>query len=100
MTTGLVREPFGQAAVRDESNDNKSRGFKKYISPWQSIDASAAYVFRHEIGIVPHVVSVIQATDSQGTGQTEATSISFASTPTTVTVTNSGAARFFRVRAF
>jgi len=91
--------PVG-APLRDEFDDIKSQGFRKYVSPWVRIDASGSYGFSHGLKEIPHVVSVLVATDSQGSNEQEASALSVVKTGTIVTVTNSGDPRFFRVRAF
>lgn len=86
--------------LRDELEKLRDRGVNKYSSPWVSIDAGAVGTFTHGLGEIPTVVSVLEATDSQGTGQAEASSVTISRTVTLVSVANTGTARFFRVRAF
>lgn len=100
MSLDNVRNLNQDAPTRDDIDDIKRKGFKKYVSPWVSIDASASYDFRHGLSEIPHVTSVLEAEDSQGSGQATASSVTVASTVTLVSVTNTGTARFFRVRAF
>lgn len=94
--TDLTIDP----ALRDELARIKQDGFKRYLSPWVSIDATSSYSFPHGLKEVPHVASVLEATDSQGTGETEATSVTVTKSVTMVNVTNTGTPRFFKVRAF
>lgn len=100
MSLDNVREPHISPAVRDDLEDIKSKGFSKYVSPWVSIEGTGFYDFPHGLREIPHVASVLEATDSQGTGQAVASNVTIASTVTMVRVTNTGAARYFRVRAF
>jgi len=100
MSLDAVRNLNQDAPTRDEIDDVKRQGFKKYVSPWVRIDAGSSYNFTHGLSEIPHVVSVLEATDSQGSGQTSAASVTVTSTVTLASVANTGAARFFRVRAF
>lgn len=87
-------------ALKDDLHKAKRDGFKRYLSPWVRIDASESYSFPHGLREIPHVASVLEATDSQGTEQAEASSVTVTKTVSIVGVTNSGTPRFFRVRAF
>lgn len=100
MSLDNIREPFHDPAQRDDFEDVKRQGFKKYVSPWVRIDAGSSYQFPHGLLEIPHVVSTLEATDAQGAAQAEATSVTITKTVTMVAVANAGAARFFRVRAF
>lgn len=100
MSLDNVREPFSDPAQRDDFEDVKRQGFKKYVSPWVRIDSGSTYQFPHGLLEIPHVADALEATDSQGTGQAEASSVTITKTVTMVAVANAGAARFFRVRAF
>jgi hypothetical protein len=98
-----VREPYNEPSHRDDIQGIKQHVQKRYISPWVSIEGGTSYGFPHGLGEVPAVVSVLEATDSQGTGAADASSMTATKTVTLVTVANTAAAgtvRFFRVRAF
>lgn len=99
MSLDAVRNLNQDAPTRDEIDEIKRQGIRKYISPWVSIDASSSQSFQHGLGYVPMVVSVLSATDSQGAGEGDASSFSTLSSVTTIVVVNSGSARYFRVRA-
>ena len=86
--------------LQDDLREIKHQGFKRYASAWTRIDASASGSFTHGLLEVPHVVDVLEATDSQGTGSASAASVTTTKTGTLITVANAGTARFFRVRAF
>lgn len=100
MSGENIRNVRQDPATRDELDDIKRQTFQKFVSPWQSIAGSATGTFRHNLGEIPHVVSVLEATDSQGSNQAEASSVTVTRTGTIVSVANTGSARFFRVRAF
>ena len=100
MTLDSIRNLDLPAPSRDEIDELKQQGFKRYVSPWVRIDAAGTYSYPHGLGDIPHVISVLGATDAQGTAQTEATSVTVTSTVSMVVVANTGAARFFKVRAF
>jgi len=100
MNIDNVRELQVDPALRDHLEEIKANILKRYVSPWVSINASAFYDFPHGLEDIPHVVSVLEATDSQGTGKTAASSMTATTTVTMVRVTNTGTARFFLVRAF
>lgn len=85
--------------VRDDIEDTKKHAVRRYVSPWTRIDAAASATFQHGLGEIPYVADVLEATDSQGTGEAAAATITVTKTGTLVTVANGGAARFFRVRA-
>lgn len=90
-------------ALRDVLRDLHQLGFKRYLSPWTRIDMNSASVeFIHGLQEIPSVVSVLQATDSQGTGQAEATNTTVTKTTVSVTVVNTSTTtpKFFQVRAF
>ena len=100
MKPDTVQEPKVSPAVRDEFDAFRRGGAKRYSSAWTRIDAAAAVEFTHGLREIPHVVDVLVASDSQGSDAAEANAFSSSKTDRLVTVTNSGAARFFRVRAF
>lgn len=87
-------------ALHDDLKEMKQHGFKKYVSPWTRIDASASVSFQHGLFDFPHVADVLEATDVQGASAAAASSVTVTKTSTVVTVANGGTARFFRVRAF
>jgi hypothetical protein len=100
MSLDNVRNLHESAPTRDEIEEIKRQGIRKYVSPWVRIDEAASYSFPHGLGEIPVLTSVLSATDSQGTEQAEATSVTVTTTVNMVAVANAGAARFFRVRAF
>ena len=87
--------------TRDELDDLKRQDFRKYVSPWKSIGPGESFDFRHGLPNFPSVASVLEADDSQGTGQSDSSSSTVTKTVTLIRVANTGSAvRFFRVRAF
>jgi len=100
MSLDAVRNLNQDASTREEFDDIKRQGLRKYVSPWVRIAASGSYAFTHGLLEIPHVTSVLEASDAQGTGQAIASSVAVTPTVTLVSVANTGAARFFRVRAF
>ena len=100
MPIDNVRELDQPAPSRDELDEIKRQAFKRYVSPYVSIDGGESYSYAHGLGDIPHLVSVLEATDSQGTGVAMASDVTVTNTVTLVTVENTGAARYFRVRAF
>jgi hypothetical protein len=100
MNIDNVRELQVDSGLRDHLEEIRANILKRYRSPWVRIDAAASYNFPHGLGDLPHVVSVLSASDSQGTGKVAASSATVTTTVTMVSVTNTGAARFFLVRAF
>ena len=100
MNIDDVREFGGDPAGRDEIKEIKQQILKRYVSPWVSIEGAASHSFSHGLQEVPHLTSVLEATDAQGTGRVVASSVTVTSTVTIVSVTNNGSARYFQVRAF
>jgi len=100
MSLGTVRVLPIDPALRDEIDEIKDQGLRKYLSPWVRIQASASFDFPHGLNDIPHVSDVLEATDSQGSGAASASSVTVTKTGTIVRVVNSGSARYFRVRAF
>ena len=99
MSLDSVRNLHQNAPLRDDIDDIKSHGIRVYVSSWVSIDAGASYSFPHGLFEIPMLASVLEATDSQGTGKAIATNATVTTTVTMVVVANTGTARFFRVRA-
>lgn len=99
MSLDTTRDRF-DPELRDELDSIRGQGFKRYISDWTRISPSASSTFLHNLGDVPHVADVLVASDSQGSDAAEGTSYTATKNAKSIVVTNSGTARFFRVRAF
>ena len=87
------------APTRDEFDNINARVPRVYVSVWARILGGETRSFQHGLFDIPMVTSVLEATDSQGTGKEIATSVTVTSTVTMISVKNTGADRFFLVRA-
>lgn len=99
MSLDAIRNLHQPAPTRDEFDEIKQKSIRRYVSPWVRLDAGASIILSHGLGEIPMVVSVLDATDSQGAEAAVADDVTVTSTRAEVVVVNSGSARFFRVRA-
>jgi len=94
-----VRNLHQNAPIRDELDDIKANAIRVYTSIWVRILSGDSADFLHGLFEVPMVTSVLEASDSQGTGKVIATSVNVTSAVSMIVVENTGADRFFLVRA-
>lgn len=100
MKIDNIHEGVAGPPLRDDLADVRRHGAKRFTSFWTRIAGSASASFRHGLGEIPATVDVLESGSGGGASAASASSITVTKSATLVTVTNSGAARFFQVRAY